>query len=60
MSIIVLLIACSLILALFFLGYFIWAVRTGQYNDRFTPSVRMIYDDGVIEEKNTDSKNDST
>lgn len=61
MSIIVLLIVCSLILALFFLGYFIWAVKNGQYNDRYTPSVRMIFDDGVIDDKvKADIKNNSS
>jgi nitrogen fixation-related uncharacterized protein len=24
---------------------FIWAVRSGQYEDRYTPSVRILFDD---------------
>lgn len=47
MEIIFMLIGFSLLIALFFLGYFIWAVRSGQYEDRYTPSVRFIYDDGT-------------
>lgn len=35
----------SLIIALFFLVSFFWATKTGQYEDDFTPSVRILYDD---------------
>jgi cbb3-type cytochrome oxidase maturation protein len=45
MSVIVLLIACSAVVALFFLGAYIWAARNGQYDDDYTPSVRMLFDD---------------
>ncbi len=38
-----LLIAISLLVALGFLGAFIWAVRSRQYEDDFTPSVRMLF-----------------
>lgn len=46
MIIVVLLIAISLIIALIFLAIFFWNVRTGQYDDMFTPSVRMLFDEG--------------
>ncbi|MCA1751322.1 MAG: cbb3-type cytochrome oxidase assembly protein CcoS [Flavobacteriales bacterium] len=39
-----LLIAISLLVALGFLGAFLWAVRSNQYDDDFTPSVRMLFD----------------
>jgi cbb3-type cytochrome oxidase maturation protein len=45
MSAIFLLIAFSLVVALGFLGAFIWAVRAGQYDDDYTPSVRMLFDE---------------
>jgi cbb3-type cytochrome oxidase maturation protein len=45
MIIIVLLIAISLTIALIFLGAFIWSLRSGQYNDLYGPSVRMLFDD---------------
>lgn len=45
MSVIVLLILASLGLALTFLGAFIWAVRSGQYEDTFTPSMRILTED---------------
>ncbi len=45
MTSIVVLIAASLIVAVGFLGAFIWSVRSGQYEDKYTPSVRMLFDD---------------
>ena len=39
------LIGFSLLVALIFLGTFIWAVKSGQYDDKYTPSVRMLFDD---------------
>jgi cbb3-type cytochrome oxidase maturation protein len=45
MEIIVLLIAISLTIALVFLGVFMWNIRSGQYEDTFTPSIRMLFDD---------------
>ena len=45
MNVIVLLILASLGLALVFLGGFIWAVRSGQFEDTCTPSLRMLTDD---------------
>lgn len=45
MSAIYLLISASLLVALGFLAAFIWAVRSGQYEDTCTPSLRMLGDD---------------
>lgn len=45
MKIIFLLILISLMVALFFLFAFIWAVKSGQYDDDYSPSVRMLFDD---------------
>jgi len=45
MTIIFLLIGISLTVALLFLGSFIWAVRSGQYEDDYTPSVRILFED---------------
>jgi cbb3-type cytochrome oxidase maturation protein len=47
MGIILFLIAASLVLALGFLISFFWAVKTGQYDDDYTPSVRILLDDIV-------------
>lgn len=45
MKILFLLIGISLIVALCFLAAFIWAVRNGQYDDEYTPSVRILFDE---------------
>lgn len=45
MSILYLLIGISVIMALFFLISFIWAVKTGQFEDRTTPAMRILFDD---------------
>ncbi len=45
MSVIILLIIISVVVAVFFLGIFIWAVNSGQYDDTYSPSVRMLFDD---------------
>jgi cbb3-type cytochrome oxidase maturation protein len=44
MSAIYLLISLSLLVALGFLAAFIWAVRSGQYEDTYTPSLRILSD----------------
>jgi cbb3-type cytochrome oxidase maturation protein len=45
MSVIVVLIGVSVFVAVGFLAAFLWAVKSGQYDDRYTPSVRMLFDD---------------
>ncbi|MDA3928251.1 MAG: cbb3-type cytochrome oxidase assembly protein CcoS [Prolixibacteraceae bacterium] len=45
MSVIFVLILISLVVAIAFLIMFIWAVKSGQYDDDYTPSVRMLFDD---------------
>lgn len=53
MSVIFLLIIISLIVALVFLYAFIKAVRQGQFDDSYTPSVRVLFDDEIKKETNT-------
>jgi cbb3-type cytochrome oxidase maturation protein len=45
MTVIFILIFVSLGIALFFLGGFIWAVKSGQFEDTCTPSLRILTDD---------------
>ena len=45
MSVIFLLIPISIVFAGGFLAAFIWAVRSGQYEDTCTPSMRLLMDD---------------
>ena len=53
MSALFLLILISLIVATGFLLAFIWSVRKGQYEDEYTPSVRMLFDDETPSENNS-------
>lgn len=48
MKIILILIIISLFIAGGFLFAFFWAVRDGQYDDDFTPSMRILIDDDMI------------
>jgi len=45
MDVMFVLILASLFVAIGFLAAFLWAVRSGQFDDRYTPSVRMLMDD---------------
>ena len=45
MSVILLLIPLSLVVAAGFLGAFFWAIRSGQYEDTVTPSMRLLTDE---------------
>ena len=44
MSVMFVLIGFSLLVALGFLIAFLWSVKQGQYDDDYTPSVRILFD----------------
>lgn len=48
MSVIYLLLAISVAVALVFFVVFVISVRRGQYDDAYTPSVRMLFDDELV------------
>ncbi|HLT51922.1 MAG TPA: cbb3-type cytochrome oxidase assembly protein CcoS [Arenibacter sp.] len=48
MGVIYLLLALSIIVALIFFIAFIVSVRNGQYDDSYTPSVRMLFEDELV------------
>jgi cbb3-type cytochrome oxidase maturation protein len=50
MSAIFIMIGASLLLAIGFLIAFIWSVKSNQYEDDYTPSVRMLFDNTTIQE----------
>jgi len=63
MSAIFVLIIVSLMVAIGFLVAFLWAVRDNQYEDDYTPSVRMLFDDTKPEpavESDTNNINKTT
>ncbi|CCH53807.1 cytochrome oxidase maturation protein, cbb3-type [Fibrisoma limi BUZ 3] len=45
MYIIFFMIGISLLMALTFLGAFLWSMKTGQHDDLYTPSIRILLDD---------------
>ncbi len=51
MGIIVLLIGISISIAVTFLLIFLWNMKSGQYEDTYTPSVRMLFDDKTKKKK---------
>lgn len=62
----VILLGVSLTIALCFLGAFIWSVRTGQFEDDYSPAHQILFDDQplkstteVKESLNTESENKS-
>ena len=44
MDVIYIMIGISIAVALFFLVAFLWAVKTGQFEDDQTPAIRMLFD----------------
>ena len=54
MSIIIILITISLSIAMLFLGIFFWNMNSGQYDDTYTPGVRMLFDDKNLKHKEGD------
>ncbi len=48
MSVIYVLLAISVSVALVFFIAFVLSVRNGQYDDSYTPSVRMLFEDELL------------
>ena len=57
MSVIYLLISISIVVAITFLYAFIRAVKSGQYDDEYTQSVRMFFEDELKKETNKNQLN---
>jgi cbb3-type cytochrome oxidase maturation protein len=51
MSVIYILLSISIIVAIVFFVAFIYAVKSGQYDDSYTPSVRMLFEDELVKEQ---------
>ena len=58
MAIIIILIAISLSIAILFLAIFYWNMKSGQFDDTYTPSVRMLFDNKPSKGK-TENENPS-
>ena len=51
MSAIYILLTISVVVAVLFFAVFIIAVKKGQYDDSYTPSVRMLFEDELVKEQ---------
>lgn len=59
MEIIYLMIGGSLLIALIFLGAFIWAAKSGQFEEDFAPAVRILFDDPEPKKQEKKEKTES-
>ena len=50
MSVVIILVFVAIAMAGGFLIAFIWSVKNGQYEDTYTPSVRILFDDMPVKE----------
>jgi len=55
MSVIYILLAISIVVAIIFFLAFIIAVKRGQFDDSYTPSVRMLFEDELVKNKSKES-----
>ena len=53
------LLAISVFVALIFFALFIYSVKKGQYDDTYTPSVRMLFEDELVKEGSANIKKTS-
>jgi cbb3-type cytochrome oxidase maturation protein len=60
MSVIIVLIGFSLLVAIIFLVAFLWSVKSGQYEDDYTPSVRILFDDEKPSNKKEGNDSDNS
>ncbi|MCB2229625.1 cbb3-type cytochrome oxidase assembly protein CcoS [bacterium] len=55
MDVMYVLIGFSLVVAIGFLAAFFWAVRSGQFDDVFTPAMRMLFENKTKKKEHRDS-----
>ncbi len=55
MSALFILICASLFVAVCFLIAFIWSVKSGQYDDNYTPSVRILFEEMESKKKSEEN-----
>ena len=60
MSVIYILLSVSVVIGVAFFVIFLMAVKSGQYDDDYTPSVRMLFEDELVKEQTNTSKQTKT
>jgi len=58
MEVLYITIGVSIVVALIFFFAFIKSVKSGQYDDTYTPSVRMLFDDELVIGKKKDENDE--
>ena len=58
MEVVYITIGVSIIIAVLFFIAFIKSVKSGQYEDTYTPSVRMLFDDELVKKKEGKKENE--
>ena len=48
MQIIFFMVGISLLIAIFFFGAFLWSMKSGQNDDLYTPSIRILLEDELV------------
>lgn len=56
MSVIYVLLTISILIAVVFFVAFIFAVKNGQYDDNYTPSIRMLFEDELVKDQSKSSE----
>jgi cbb3-type cytochrome oxidase maturation protein len=60
MSVVVVLIGFSIVVAAGFLIAFLWAVKSGQYDDDISPSIRILFDNEENKSEQTNTNTNKT
>jgi cbb3-type cytochrome oxidase maturation protein len=56
LSALFILIGISIVVAGSFLAAFLWSVKNGQFDDDYTPSIRILFDDEAPKQVSTTSE----
>jgi len=59
MGMIYIMLIVSLVIALFFLLSFFWATKSGQFDDDYAPSVRILFDEDNTNQSNNHKNGNS-
>lgn len=59
MEVIYLTIGVTIAVALVFFIVFLMSVKSGQYEDTYTPSVRMLFDDELVDKEKKPTENNN-
>ncbi|SDH24387.1 cbb3-type cytochrome oxidase assembly protein CcoS [Winogradskyella thalassocola] len=60
MSVIYILLSVSVVIGVAFFVIFLMAVKSGQYDDDYTPSVRMLFEDELVKKQTKTTKQTKT